>query len=216
VRQDATTMRDRELCRRAAAGDAGACALVVRQHYRDVYRFLVRLSRDAHRAEDLCQETFAAAWRRIGSYDGRSSLRTWLHRIAYHKWIDGGRRRAAGASDAQPMRREPRDDGPDPLAAAESDEQARLLHERINRLDPAEREAIVLHYLQGLSYREMADVLDEPPGTLKWRTKLALERLRRWTGGEHDEEIDHERRTEPTTARPAAEGPGAAAGPAGA
>ena len=53
-----------------------------------VYRFLVHLTRDEPRAEDLTQETFAAAWRGIGSFAGRSGLGTWLHRIAYGKFID--------------------------------------------------------------------------------------------------------------------------------
>src|SRR5262249_39048411 len=80
------------------AGCPAACAEVVRTHYQQVYRFLVHLCRNVHRAEDLTQETFAAAWEKIATFQGRATLATWLHRIAYTKYIDAQRaeRRVAG------------------------------------------------------------------------------------------------------------------------
>jgi DNA-directed RNA polymerase specialized sigma24 family protein len=67
----------------ALGGRREACAGLVRVHYQAVYRLLVHLTRDAHQAEDLTQETFAAAWEKIGRFQGNASLATWLHRIAY-------------------------------------------------------------------------------------------------------------------------------------
>lgn len=158
------------------AGRPEACAELVRANYQAVYRFLVHLTRDVHRAEDLTQETFASAWQRIASFEGRAAPSTWLHRIAYTKFIDAERsqRRAAALLERCPSRA----DLPDPLDIALAGDEVRRLHEALDELDAADRAPLVLHYLQGLSYREMAVVLDEPVGTVKWRTSEALGRLR--------------------------------------
>jgi RNA polymerase sigma-70 factor (ECF subfamily) len=159
------------------AGRPEACAAVVRAHYPVVYRFLVHLTGDAHQAEDLTQDVFAAAWEKRATFQGRSTLATWLHRIAYTKFLDARRaaRRAAGM-----LERFANSKGPpaDPFDAVAADDEARRLYRALHGLDPAERSALVLHYLQGLSYREMAVVLGEPAGTVKWRTAEALKRLR--------------------------------------
>jgi RNA polymerase sigma-70 factor (ECF subfamily) len=173
------------------AGRPEACAELVRAHYQAVYRFLAQLTRDVHRAEDLTQETFAAAWQKIATFQGRSTLATWLHRIAYTKFIDDRRaeQRAAGACE----RRTGLAAAPaGPLDAAAADDEARRLYRALDELDAPERALLVLHYLQGLSYREMASVLSEPTGTVKWRTAEALNRLRALLG---DEVPDHAPRT---------------------
>jgi RNA polymerase sigma-70 factor (ECF subfamily) len=159
------------------AGHPEACAEVVRAHYPAVYRFLVHLTRDVHEAEDLTQETFAAAWEKLATFQARASLATWLHRIAYTKFIDALRaeRRALGMHERLPSSQVAPSD---PLDAVMADEEARRLYRGLDGLDAPDRTLLVLHYLQGLSYREMALVLDEPTGTVKWRTALALSRLR--------------------------------------
>ena len=86
---------DQRLVNDLRAGRRDACAELVRAHYQAVYRFLVHLTRDVHRAEDLTQETFAAAWEKRATFEGRSTPATWLHRIAYTKFID-----ASGPSGA--------------------------------------------------------------------------------------------------------------------
>jgi RNA polymerase sigma-70 factor (ECF subfamily) len=177
---------DQRLLRDLRAGRADACAEVVRANYQAVYRFLVHLTRDAHQAEDLTQETFAAAWEKRATFRGHSTVATWLHRIAYTKFIDAQRhqRRTVGALERLGN---PTAASPDPLDAAAADDEARRLYQALHRLSAAERTVLVLHYLQGLSYREMAAVLDEPAGTVKWRTAEALNRLRVLLGHEaHD------------------------------
>jgi RNA polymerase sigma-70 factor (ECF subfamily) len=168
---------DYRLLTNLRAGCPEACAELVRAHYQTVYRFLAHLTRNVHLAEDLTQETFAAAWSKITAFQGRSTLATWLHRIAYTKFIDAqrARRRASGILDRLTQ---PRAAPADPLDSVMADDEAQRLYRVMDRLDAPERSVIVLHYLQGLSYSEMASVLDEPTGTVKWRTALALERLR--------------------------------------
>jgi RNA polymerase sigma-70 factor (ECF subfamily) len=172
-----TTPDDPNLVKGLRAGRPEACAELVRTHYQTVYRFLVHLTRDVHQAEDLTQETFAAAWAKTATFQGRSTLATWLHRIAYTRFIDAQRaqRRNAGMLErlASPLAA-----ATDPFAAVDAEEENQRLFQALHRLDPSDRTVLVLHYLQGLSYREMAAVLDEPNGTVKWRTAEALQRLR--------------------------------------
>jgi RNA polymerase sigma-70 factor, ECF subfamily len=187
---------DRSLARRITAGDRDACVTLVANHHAPIYRLLARLCRDAHLAEDLTQETFAAAWANIGSFAGTSSLATWLHRIAYRKFLDSRRQGArAVAVDFDQAFSEVRAIGGDPLAAVIADEESHRLHQALDRLPPLERDVLVLHYLQGLSYREVAQVLDEPVGTVKWRTSRALDELKNLLGVSFDE---HARIATPT------------------
>jgi RNA polymerase sigma-70 factor (ECF subfamily) len=152
-------------------------AELVRGHYQAVYRFLVHVTRDVHLAEDLTQETFVAAWEKMATFQGRASLGTWLHRIAYSKFIDAqrARRRAADLLERLDGSKEP---PCDPLHVAMAGDDTRQLYRALYQLDAPDRTVLVLHYLQGLSYRDMALVLDEPAGTVKWRTAQALDRLR--------------------------------------
>ncbi|HEV3167578.1 MAG TPA: RNA polymerase sigma factor, partial [Isosphaeraceae bacterium] len=76
----------------------------------------------------------------------------------------------------------------DPVDIAMADDEAQHVYRALHRLDAPERALLALHYFQGLSYREMATVLDEPTGTVKWRTSAALNRLRALLG---DEVPDH-------------------------
>lgn len=168
---------DPNLLSQLRAGRPEACAELIRAHYQTVYRFLVHLTRDVHRAEDLTQETFAAAWEKIAAFRGRSTLATWLHRIAYTKFIDA---RRAERRDAGMLERLTRQEvaPSDPLDTAIADDEARRLYRALHGLDAPDRTVLVMHYLQGLSYREMATVLGEPTGTVKWRTAEAMHHLR--------------------------------------
>lgn len=159
------------------AGRPEACAAVVKAHYQTVYRFLVHLTRDVHQAEDLTQETFATVWQKSASFQGRAALTTWLHRIAYTKFIDAQRRRQSNARSLE-RATSPRTAPIDPLDIITADDEQRRLYRALQQLDPDSRTLLVLHYFQGLSYREMSTVFDEPTGTLKWRTAEALKRLR--------------------------------------
>jgi len=179
-------LEDQRLLQDLREGRSEACATLVRRHYQAVYRFLVHLTRDVPTAEDLTQETFAAAWEKLATFQGRSTLATWLHRIAYTKFIDAqraGRRAARIHASLEPPRIGPSD----PLDVAMAEDEAQRLHRALDTLEAPERTLLVLHYLQGLSYRDMASVLDEPTGTVKWRTAEALKQLRIQLGEEvHD------------------------------
>jgi RNA polymerase sigma-70 factor (ECF subfamily) len=170
---------DERLLADLRAGRREACAALVHDHYQAVYRLLLHLTRDQALAEDLTQETFAAAWEKVAAFEGRSSLGTWLHRIAYGKFVDARRRARVGSEVHSFLRqRAPAAETATPLDAAIAGDQARHLYMLLHRLDPRDRGLLMLHYLQGMSYRDMAVVVDESANTVKWRVRAALERLR--------------------------------------
>ena len=172
--------QERQLSKAIRARCPEACAELVRGHYGPIYGFLLHLSRQPSTAEDLTQETFAAAWTAMGSFRGRSSFATWLYRIAYGKFIDFKRRSKRSQAAAEQFRNSKgRVTGVrGPLDKAIANERSRCVYEAVGKLDGADLEVIVLHYFQGLSYSQMATVLAEPVGTVKWRTSQALGRLK--------------------------------------
>ena len=174
-----THRSDKALIKRILTGDREACVELVARYHAPIYRLLGHLCRDNHLAEDLTQETFLAAWAKIDTFNAASSLNTWLHTIAYRKFIDAHRRRTRTVTtqnDALIDRAQ--SNSPSPYERALANEASRRLYRALDRLKPAERDVVVLHYLQGLSYEEVAGVLAEPTGTVKWRTRQAIERLR--------------------------------------
>ena len=161
------------------------CAELIRRNYESVYAFLVYLSGDAALAEDLTQDTFASAWSKSAQYEGRASFGSWLRGIAYRKFIDATRRgrrfNAAMAQLRNDRRHAPQE--PSPLRRILEDERSRMMFEAVQQLPAPERTAVILHYVQGLSFAELAETLDEPVGTAKWRTNRALKLLRAMLNG---------------------------------
>ena len=166
--------------RNAVKGQREACEEIICKHYKSIYRFIVFLSGDANLSEDLTQETFISAWANIDQFEGRASLKSWLHRIAYNKFLDSERSSqkrsdfTAGLNEGNSNEQQ----SFDPLHRISQDEHSRILFEAMNKLEPAEYVVIVLHYIQDFSYREMAEILKEPVGTIKWRTNKTLKKLR--------------------------------------
>jgi RNA polymerase sigma-70 factor (ECF subfamily) len=166
-------------------GQREACEALVCQHYKSIYRFMVYLTGDTNLAEELTQETFASAWANIDSYKCLASLGTWLHQIAYHKFVDWRRsvQRDAALMDKLKQEKSEVSETWNPLYQLTVDEHTRMLYKAMHRLESSEYIAIVMHYIQGLSFREMASVLEEPAGTVKWRTSMALRRLKGFLTG---------------------------------
>ena len=172
---------DRRIFWAIRRGRRDAFEAVISSHYASIYNFLAYSTGDLSLAEDLTQETFTSAWQRIETFEGRASFKTWLHRIAYHKFIDARRsgardsniiaKLALGKSKVFPTA--------GPFEKAVTYEDIGLLYEAIDFLEPAEQLVILLRYIQQLSFRQVALVIDEPAGTVKWRTGKALEKLRK-------------------------------------
>lgn len=158
----------------AAAGDPWAFEEIVRRYQGPVWRFLCRHLGDPDLAQDVAQETFVRVHRGLPGFDGRSKLTTWMFQIARNAAVDAQRaaqRRARLVAVADPPR-------PVPDASLGAELQAAL-----DTLPPKLREALLLVEVTGLTYREAAEVLDAPEGTVKSRVFHARDRLVRWMEG---------------------------------
>ena len=182
-------MGERLLARRLRKGDREAYRALIDRHHAGVYGYLRRLGADPHRAEDLTQETYLKAWRRIDTLEKSLSLRSWLLTIARNEFFQWVRRECppvmvtGEAPDAADVRL-----GPD--ATLEATRRDEAVRRAVERLDPELRETVALHYFQGLSLREVGRVMGVPVGTSKSRVHRALNELR---GLLESKEADHGR-----------------------
>ena len=154
-------------------GEADEFASLYRRHGRDVLGMLLHLTHgDRAEAEDLTQETFLAAFRGRRGFVGRASVRAWLIGIAVRRWRDARRRPRFAPTLLSD------DDGP-ALPSPESGVVAGdCLGRALARLPENQQTALLLVLGQGLTYREAADALGEPVGTIKWRVSEATGKLR--------------------------------------
>ncbi len=152
------------------AGRAPDFADVFDEFQRPIYNYLLRMTQNHAEAEDLTQETFVRVHRSLSSFRGEASLSTWLYRIATNASLDHFRRRATRQAKAALSLEETQ-------VAAQS-EMSDCVQGFIWRLPPAYRTVLVLHDLQGLKNREIADVLDCSLHTVKIRLHRARKKLR--------------------------------------
>ncbi len=164
---------ERELVRRFRNGEAGAFESLYNEYGDRVYRFCFRLCGQTADAEDLTQEVFIAAYQGPDRFAGRSSVATWLYRIALYRW----RRIQGAAPPTAPLEWEPESAAavPDP---APSHIQRLSLESAMARLPESLRDAFLLVKAEGLKYREAARVLGVPQGTVQSRVHDAIVRLR--------------------------------------
>jgi len=157
---------------RASGGDARAFERIYREHSGRVYGLCLRMTRDPQIAEDCTQETFINAWKALARFETRSSLGTWLHRIAVNACLA---KRRKGA------REEPLPDDEDGGGAdwtLETPVEVREIEAAIDALPDGARDALVLHALYGYSHDEAAQMLGLAEGTCKAQLHRARRLLR--------------------------------------
>ena len=171
----ALTQPDRDILRRAQAGDERAFAIILRQYHAPIYNYVVRvLSGDRALAEDLCQEIFVRVHRALPRFDDRSLFTTWLFQIAKNRLVDELRSRERRIRPSVEL------DAvwslglaaPAPPHAIEDME---ILWRAIGALSPDLKMALVLRDVIGLSYAEIADSLETTLAAVKWRIYKARE-----------------------------------------
>jgi RNA polymerase sigma-70 factor (ECF subfamily) len=156
---------DVEVVQRVLAGETAAFELLVRQYQQEIYRLAYRMTRNAEDAKDLAQEAFVAAYRSLGSFRGQSRFSTWLYRIAMNLCLN--HLKSAARQDPSEVDGTLADQRADSLAALLSDERDRALAEAIEALPPQQKATLTLRVHQGLSHKEIAEVLDCSEGTAK-------------------------------------------------
>jgi RNA polymerase sigma factor (sigma-70 family) len=168
---------ERELVTRAQNGDRNAFSELVRIHAPGVLNVIYRLCGNMQVAEDATQETFIQAWQRLPSYRPRSSLRNWLYRIAVNTAIDMLRKeKRILPGEIENMNLMVSEPGPEAMAT--NLERTEMVQEAILALPDASRAVLVLREFEDLSYKEIAESLDIPVGTVMSRLNYARKLLR--------------------------------------
>ena len=175
---------DDQLVLRAQEGDQRAFELLVRKYQFKIIQLVSRMVGDAD-APDVAQETFIKAYRALNGFRGQSAFYTWLYRIgintAKNHLVARGRRPSGQDIDVQDAEQyghtEHLADVETPEAIVLSEEIKRKVAETIAKLPPDLRQAITLRELDGLSYEEIAEVMDCPIGTVRSRIFRAREAI---------------------------------------
>lgn len=179
---------DEQILTRIRAGDKAACALCIEEYGPGVYRLALRLMQNEADAEDVMQETFLNAFKAIDTFEGRSSLGTWLYRITYNNAMMRLRRPSpdtmsvdealANGDTGLPLPRQFYDWCCLPEQDIQKDEVRQQLQAAIGTLSPALRSVFVLREGEGLSTRETAVALDVSEDVVKTRLRRARLQLR--------------------------------------
>ncbi len=165
------------------SGQPAKFEILVGNYQQRIFATLLGMLGNRHDAEDVTQETFLTAFRKLDQFERRSSFYTWLHRIAFNAAIDLQRRkkrtksRFVGGEGMEAA--EPGDQQADsPASIVMAKETVKQVQLALGRLDSERRNIIVLRDLQGLDYVEIASMLDIPVGTVRSRLHRARIELR--------------------------------------
>ena len=170
-----------DLVARYRAGDADAFETLYRQHAARIYTLACRMGGSPEDGEDLLQEIFLQAHRKLGSFKGDSSIGTWLYRLALNHCLDYVRSRQAKMSritdtlDAE--------SSAEPTARRETPIVKLDLERAIERLPEGCREAFVLHDVEGFGHKEVGELLGIAEGTSKSQVFKARMKLRGFLRG---------------------------------
>jgi RNA polymerase sigma-70 factor (ECF subfamily) len=178
---------DAELVARAREGDTAAFGVLVDRHRTAVYR-ATRAALSSHAdAEDAAQDAFLLAYRRLSSFRGAASFKTWLLTIAWHEAIN--RRRSltriwkrqvdSRADDDSPdLMANVADSAPTPEQAAAGEDLRRGIRKAIGALSPKLRDVLLLAQSGEHTYEEIGAMLGAPTGTIKWRVSEARRKVK--------------------------------------
>jgi RNA polymerase sigma-70 factor (ECF subfamily) len=180
-----------QIVRRCMDGDSGAWAELVRTHHRRVYGLCYRFTANPTDAEDLTQDVFLKVYSNLSSFDTtRGSLQVWITTLTRNLLVDNFRRtrnlRATGslddgwesAEELKPIDRLTAR-GLSPHESAAQKELAKMVQDALARVSVELREAVILRDLQDLDYKEIAQVLGIPEGTVKSRISRGRAELAR-------------------------------------
>jgi RNA polymerase sigma-70 factor, ECF subfamily len=174
-------LNDWELVQKCQAGEMSAFQELVSRYHQKVYMVILGLLRNREDALDVAQETFFRAFRKIKSFQGGSSFYTWIYRIAVNLSIDAQRRQKRNPLDF----RENMDEllearnevTQDPYSDVHDRELRESLLKAINDLTPEHKAVIVLRTVEGLSYKDIGEILGCSEGTVMSRLHYARKKL---------------------------------------
>lgn len=177
-------MDDKHILVRAKRGELDAFEELVRRYEKRVYAVALRSSGSPEDAADIVQEVFLRAWRSIESFRGDSGFSTWLFRITMNMCVDFARHKHSQPQtqsivDEEENERQVPDTAPTPEEHLENRELGRELAAALDEISEEHRRIVLLRDVSGMSYTEIADVLEISEGTVKSRLSRARIALRK-------------------------------------
>jgi RNA polymerase sigma-70 factor (ECF subfamily) len=173
---------DAALIRRCQRGDAQAMNELIQAYQKHVFNVAFRLSNNYDDAQDIAQEAFIRVFNSIGNFRGDANFTTWLYRIVTNVFLDERKKqrvRDHGSLDEymeledSSVARQIEDPSPGPEAAVEQRERHEVVGQAVLQLPENQRVMIALYHFQGLSYEEIAAIMQLPIGTVKSRLNRA-------------------------------------------
>ena len=173
------TETEQKIVRKAAAGDRLAFRELVLEHSHAMFRLAWRLTCDESTAEDIVQESFIKAWRKLGDFRMQSSFRSWLHRITVNTAMDHLRKQAKRAriETGEPDWAQTHHGSAAPKHDIQIDVQEQTRAAMMN-LREIERSALMLRHFEGHSIKEIAQILDLSAGACKQTVFRAVKKMR--------------------------------------
>lgn len=174
-----------DLVRRTAQNDRDAFSRLYDEVAPMVYGVALRVVRDPARAEEISQEVFLQVWDRAAGFDlTKGSARSWIAAIAHHRAVDAVRSEEALRRRTMEVGARSLDTAFDVVAdTVERSEDSIRVRDALDHLTPLQKQAVDLAYFGGMTYREVAEKLDSPLGTIKTRMRSALITLGGVLGG---------------------------------
>ena len=182
-----TDLNERDLIRRAKQGDMLAFEKLILKHEKIVYNVALRMMNHSEDARDISQEVFLKAYRSLSNFDERSQFSTWLYRITHNTCIDEMRKRKGKQtysleeeleSEDGSMQRQIADEGDTPEESLLREEKKGEILKALDTLSEEHKAAIILRDVKGLSYEEIAEILELSLGTVKSRISRARTQLK--------------------------------------
>jgi RNA polymerase sigma-70 factor (ECF subfamily) len=172
---------DWELVQKCQAGEMGAFQELVSRYHQKIYVVIFGLLRNREDALEVAQETFFRAYRKIKGFQGGSSFYTWLYRIAVNIAIDSQRRQKRNPLDFREsmdgLFEEQNEVAKDPFSDVHDRELREKLVSAINDLTPEHKAVIILRTVEGLSYKDIGEILGCSEGTVMSRLHYARKKL---------------------------------------
>lgn len=185
---------DLQMVRAVIDGDATAYRGLVEKYQGRVYAMVYGMLRNREDGRDITQEAFVKAYRNLQSFRMDSSFYTWLYRIAMNLAIDHTRKRKRHATTGFDEAIAARDEDGDIAQVHHEDSPSKVLERKqlydqimdaMEKLPEDQRQVILLRELEGLSYKEIADVMEIPEGTVMSRLFYARKKLQKMLSAHH-------------------------------